>query len=86
MFIYSLFPNRFMEIQDFTGEYICNNCKTEFDAPHHCGRSMIVIEAEDGYLWRCWKGEHAPCCGKPSAIKIDKCCDNQQVSAKHTKK
>lgn len=74
-----------MEIQDFAGEYVCSNCNTEFEAPHHCGRGMIVINDNGFFMWRCWKGEHAPCCGKPSVISLDTCCDSQDIVPKNTK-
>ncbi len=67
---------------EFHGDYVCVNCETTFKSPHHCGRPMIVVGLNDMSAWVCWKGEHAPCCGKPSVIPIEKCCENQELQAR----
>ncbi len=56
--------------QNLPKEHICENCKTEMNAPMHCGHPMHVEILEDGPNWVCWMGTS---CGKKL---IDTCCEN----------
>ncbi len=69
---YTLMSNTFSN-----NEFHCTSCDKKFEAPKHCGKPMAPVDGK----WGCWKGEHAPCCGKPSMIEIDACCDNQTLEA-----
>ncbi len=62
--------------RDFTTVYVCNNCKATTPPPTHCGKAM---ELDDNLLFTCWKGQHAPCCGRESQIKYENCCENPKL-------
>ncbi len=54
--------------------YVCENCNKSTTPPTHCGQAMLLQEQEGVKNWICWKGEHAPCCGKESLIAYEACC------------
>ncbi|MFV2016360.1 MAG: hypothetical protein ACC656_13090 [Candidatus Heimdallarchaeota archaeon] len=67
---------------DVTAVYICNNCKATTTPPTHCGRAMETNEVNGDIFFQCWKGEHAPCCGRESTVKYENCCDNPTLELK----
>ena len=69
---------------DFVIVYVCENCKTSVESPKHCGKQMQIQEIEESSHWICWKGEHPPCCGKPSSFVVD-CCESPNLAMKFNK-
>ncbi len=44
----------------------CQKCELVEPIPSHCGKPMQIV----GDSFVCWKGEHTPCCGKPSVLPV----------------
>ena len=67
---------------DSLGSYVCTKCDTIFPIDRsktHCGRPMEVKMLDNTLSWVCWKGVHAPCCGKASHLEFDQCCSDPHL-------
>ena len=53
----------------------CQECNFIEPVPVHCGKPMVL--EEDTFV--CWRGEHAPCCGRSSKMSIPKHHDKPMI-------
>ncbi len=53
----------------------CQQCSHVEPLPVHCGKPMQLV----GNELVCWRGEHAPCCGRESKMPIPMHHDSPMV-------